>query len=309
MNYQKIGSKGAGVDNLDSRFSNTIEFGKKNGINDPLVTIITPVLNGSKYLELSIESVLSQSYPNLERVFADGGSTDGTVEILSKYHSIYPEKIRYISEPDKGAGEAMNKCLKMSKGEIIAFLGSDDMSEPDAILSVVEFYRSNPDVYFVFGGCNHINEKNEIIRRFDSKDFNLDEILNNGCYVPTPSSFYRRKVVETVGYYDALGNDLEYLLRVAKVFKIYHIDKVLSNFRVHEGSQTSGTSKNIRKMWSREDCKASRKYGGRFFSVYCRSYYKLVLIEPFRPVIDVVHPILYPILKRIKKAILGAKNK
>jgi len=289
---------------MENILSKSNDSNQKKDITNPMVTIITPVFNGSKYLEISIQSVLMQSYPNTEHVFADGGSTDGTVEILLKFHTKYPDKVRFISEPDKGSGDAMNKCLRMAKGEIFAFLGSDDMSEPDAILNVVEFFRSNPDAYFVFGACNYINEKGEIIVRAATKDFNFNEILNNGCYVPTPSSFYRRRVVETVGYYDALGNDLDYLLRVAKVFKIYRIDKVLSNFRIHEGSATTGTRKDIRKMWSWEDCKASRKYGGRFFSRYCRRYYKQVILEPFQPIINAV----YPVLKRMKTAIVRNKK-
>lgn len=288
--------------------SKSKDIDKKKDISYPLVSILTPVLNGSTFLKICIQSVLMQSYPHIEHIFADGGSNDGTVEILSKYHSEYSDRIRFISEPDKGAGDAIDKCFKMAKGDIFAFLGSDDMSEPDAILNVVEFFRSNPDAYFVFGACNYIDAKGEIIAKGATKDFNFNEILNNGCYVPTPSSFYRRKIVEMVGYYDALGNDLEYLLRVAKVFKIYRIDKVLSNFRVHEGSQTTGTKKDIRKFWSWEDCKASRKYGGRFFSRYCRSYYKQVILEPFQPIINAVYPVLYPVLKRIKTAIVRNKK-
>lgn len=293
---------------MDNSLSNNNDIYPKNIIDNPWVTIITPVLNGSKYLELSIQSILMQSYPNTEHVFADGGSTDGTVEILSKYHSRYPDRIRFISEPDNGTGEAMNKCLRMAKGEIFAFLGSDDLSEPDAIQNVIEFFRSNPDAYFVFGACNRINEKGDIIRRRSTREFNYNEILNYGDYVPWPSAFFRRKVVETVGYFDAPGNDLEYLLRVAKVFKIYRIEKVLSNFRVHEGSATSGSRIKIRKYWARECFKVSRKYGGRFFSAYCISYYMIVISEPFQPIIDAVYPTFYPVLKRITTVIDNCPN-
>ena len=293
---------------MDNSLSNSNNIYPKNIIDNPWVTIITPVLNGSKYLELSIQSILMQRYPNTEHVFADGGSTDGTVEILSKYHSRYPDRIRYISEPDNGTGEAMNKCLRMAKGEIFAFLGSDDLSEPDAIQNVVEFFRSNPDAYFVFGACNRINEKGDIIRIRSTREFNYNEILNYGYYVPTQSSFYRRKVVETVGYYDTLGNDLEYLLRIAKVFKIYRIEKVLSNFRIHDGSATTGKRKNIRKFWARDCWKVSRRYGGRFFSSYCIYYSILVISEPLQPIIDAVYPTVYPVLKRITTAIDKSPN-
>ena len=293
---------------MNNCLSNSNYINQKKSIDNPWVTIITPVLNGSKYLELSIQSILMQSYSNTEHVFADGGSTDSTIEILSKYHTKYPDRIRFISEPDNGTGEAMNKCLKMAKGEIFAFLGSDDMSEPDAIQNVVEFFRSNQDAYFVFGDCNYINENGEIIKTLSTKEFNFKSVVNNGNYVSWPSAFYRRKVIETVGYYDTLGNDFEYLLRIARVFKIYRIEKVLSNFRIHKGSQTTGTRKDIQKMWSREDCKASRKYGGWFFSKYCRRYYLFIIMEPLRPIIDGVYPVFYPLLNRVKQRLVKRKR-
>ncbi len=171
---------------------------------NPLVSIITAILNDVKYLEECIQSVSNQSYPYIEHIIADGGSTDGTVDILSRYQAKYPDRVRFISEPDKGSGDATNKAFRMARGQIIGVIGSDDMYEPGAIQIVVEFFRANPDAYFVFGGCNHINEKGEVIARFpNTRDFNLDEIIKVGCYVPTTSSFYRREVVEKVGVFDA----------------------------------------------------------------------------------------------------------
>ncbi len=285
---------------MDNKLSTCKDIDKKNDFNNPIVTIITPVFNGSKYLELCIQSVLMQSYPNIEHVFADGGSTDGTIEILSKYHSLYPDKIRFISKPDKGIGDAMNTCIRMANGEIFAFLGSDDMSEPDAILNVVEFFRSNPDAYFVYGTCNYINEKNEVILKVATKDFILDEILNTGNYVPCPSSFYRREVIENIGFYDTKGSDLDFLIRIAKVYKMYRIDKVLSNFRVHAGSSTTGASKKIQIMWLRHNYFDSLKHGGRIFSYYGKRYYMAVIIEPLLPIIKPI----YICIKRINKVIM-----
>jgi len=265
---------------------------------NPLVTIITPILNRITYLERCIQSVLNQSYPYVEHIFVDGGSTDGTLDILTSYSSRYPDRIRFISEPDKGSGDAWNKGLRMAKGEIFGFLGSDDISEPGAIMKVVGFFRSNPDARFVFGACNFINEKGEIIGRPPIKDFNLREIINDGCYVPTPSSFYKREVIEKIGWYDAKGNDLDFLIRAGKVFQIYRINEVLSNFRIHEGSATSGSSKEIRKMWLREDYLVSRRHGGSIFSGYSKRYYTFVIVELLRPFLGAVYPF---IRKNVKK--------
>ena len=265
---------------------------------NPLVTIITPILNRITYLERCIQSVLNQSYPYVEHIFVDGGSTDGTLDILTSYSSRYPDRIRFISEPDKGSGDAWNKGLRMAKGEIFGFLGSDDISEPDAVMKVVGFFRSNPDAHFVFGACNFIDEKGEIIGRPPIKDFNLREIINDGCYVPTPSSFYKREVIEKIGWYDAKGNDLDFLIRAGKVFQIYRINEVLSNFRIHEGSATSGSSKEIRKMWLREDYLVSRRHGGSIFSGYSKRYYTFVIVELLRPFLGAVYPF---IRKNVKK--------
>ncbi|MEI9479708.1 MAG: glycosyltransferase, partial [Deltaproteobacteria bacterium] len=101
----------------------------------PLVTIITVVLNFVKYAEACIESVLKESYPHIEHVIIDGGSTDGTVDILSRYSTKYPDRVRFISEPDGGPWDAANKGINMAKGEILGFIGADDMYEPGVIES------------------------------------------------------------------------------------------------------------------------------------------------------------------------------
>lgn len=272
---------------------------KKIVASNPLVSIITQVLNGSKYLEACIQSVLNQDYPYIEHIFIDGDSTDGTLNILAKYRDKYPGRIRFISEPDKGAGDAWNKGLRMAKGEIFGWLGSDDMSEPGAMRAVVEFFTSHSDAYFVFGECNIINERGEIISESRSKDFNLEEIINKGCYVATPSSFYRREVIEKVGSYDTRGNDLDFLIRAGKIFKIYRIEKKLSNFRKHENSQTG--SRKTHKMWLRDDCIVSRRYGGSVFSGYCRRYYVFLIVEGLRPIFWSVYPFIERMIKRMKR--------
>ena len=232
------------------QFVSTNNEGEDGSIDKPLVSIITPVFDGIKYLEACIKSVLNQSYPHIEHIFVDGGSSDGTLELLSSYQARYPERIRFISEPDKGVGDAWNKGLRMARGEIFGWLGSDDISEPDAIQTVVEFFRANPDAYFVFGECNYINEKGEIIGKYLTRDFDLKIAINEANPIPCPSAFYRRKVIQKVGWFDTRGSDLDYWIRVGKVFEIYQIETTLANFRHHKDS-TSG-SKEAYKMYSRE---------------------------------------------------------
>jgi len=284
-------------DNMISESESVDE--KKSKTGRPLVSIITPVLNSIKYLEICIQSVLDQSYPYIEHIFVDGGSTDGTLDILTSYKDRYPGRIRFVSEQDKGTGEAWNKGLRMAKGVIFGWLGSDDTYEKDAVLAVVEFFKSNPNAYFVFGGCDTINEKGEIIGKSTSKDFNLEEIINKGNYVPATSSFYRREIIEKVGLYDNIhGNDLDYLIRVAKVFQIHRIEKVLSNFRIHRESATTGSGSKTRILL--ENYIVSKRHGGHIFSAYGRRYFTTVIIERLQPILGRVYPFMKQVGKRMK---------
>ncbi len=272
---------------------------KKRGLSDsPLVSVISTVLNGAKYLEGCIQSVLAQSYPRIEHIFVDGVSTDGTVEILRRYQTEFPDRIRFISEPDEGPGIAWNKGLKMARGEILNWLGSDDKSEPGAVQCVIEFFKANPDAYFVFGSCDVINGKGELIGKVGTTDFSLKQMINDSNCIPCPSAFYRREAIDTTGWFNRLGNDRDYWIRVAKVFPIHRIDRVLSSFRIHELSSTTGSSRNARKMWARQDYLVTRRYGGSILAPYCRRYYTLLIIEGLRPLLGFSYPFMKKVLKQ-----------
>jgi len=250
--------------------------------NNPLVSIVTPVLNGIKYLKQCIQSVLNQDYPYIEHIFVDGGSSDGTLDMLSNYKAKCPDRIRFVSEPDRGVGEALNRGLKMAKGEIFGWLDSDDVYEPDAIMTVVEFFKSNPDAYFVFGEGNIINEAGEVIRKRLTKDFDLEEVINDKCYILLTSAFYRREVIERVGLFNTLGNDVDFWIRVGKVFQMHRIEKTLSNWRLHGDSiSTSRETNKMRtvKQRFREDYLLCRQHGGSIFAPRCRRYFIFVILD------------------------------
>ena len=261
---------------------------------NPLVSIITPVLNGIKFLEPCLHSVLNQSYPHIEHIFVDGGSTDGTLEVLARYQAKYPDRIRFISEPESGPESAWNKGLRLAKGEIFGWLGADDTYELGTIQIIVEFFKANPEAYFVFGGGNLINEKGEIIRSTPyKKDFDLKEAINDKCEIPATSAFYRREVIDKVGFINTSTriSELDFWIRVGKVFRIYRIDGILSNFRMHKDSFSGSIEAG--RAYYRDGFRISRRYGGSIFSPRARRCLRFVILDGLR-----LYPLINKVLRR-----------
>lgn len=245
---------------------------------NPLVSIITPTFNGRRYINDCLQSVLNQNYPRIEHVIIDGASSDGTVEILRDFATQHPERVRFISEPDKNLGEAWNKGLKMAKGEILGWLGFDDMLYgSDSINTVVDFFSSHPQANFVHGGCNYINEDGAIISTHRTRDFDLDELINKDSCVAWPAAFYKRVVIDKVGCYDEVGSDLDYMIRITRLFPIHRVDNILANFRVRSDSITGCMETYVKDLgW---DYVVMRKHGGRMLSKRARRYFKFWLIR------------------------------
>jgi glycosyltransferase involved in cell wall biosynthesis len=275
----------------------------------PLVSIITPVLNGIKYLEPCIHSVLNQSYPYIEHVLVDGGSTDGTVEMLRSYQAKYPERIRFISERDKGVGDAVNKGFRIAKGDIFCWLDSDDVHEPEAVQTVVDFFHENPDAYFVYGYCDTIKEEGDVLVQSFIKDFEPWEAVNYWYGIMIPAVFYKREVIEKVGGLNELGNDLDFFLRVYKKFKMHRIEKKLATYRSHSGSLMGGRGPRTRKMRrdrAREDFFLFRRYGGGIFSKRARRYYGFMILGKLH-LYDLkckLYPKIPPIVRKALEKIL-----
>ncbi len=266
----------------------------------PLVSIITPVLNGERYLETCLHSVLEQSYPNMEQIFVDGGSTDRTLEILAHYRRLYPHRIRYISEPDNGIGSATRKGFRLATGDIFGWIDTDDVYEPDAVRTVVDFFNINRNAMLVFGGCNIIDCRGQTLASFIIKDFELQEALDVWNYMVFCATFYRRQLFDAVGYFNDLGNDLDFWIRVDKHFRMYRINKTLANWRQHADSVTMGPSPRARRLRNqriREDFVLSLKHGGNMAANRPGRYYVIVVLETGR----ILRPVLgfsYPLLRR-----------
>jgi len=266
---------------------------------NPWVSIVTPVFNGIEFIEQSIQSVVKQTYPLVEQVFVDGGSTDGTLDVLKKYHQEHPDRIRWFPEKNpvagRGPGNAWNQGLREARGEILGWLGSDDLlGRPESAQQVVQFFQSNPFSFFVNGHSEIIDEQGKLLTVHQAREFDMEKLLNRGNYVSWPSSFYRKEVIEAVGALDSYGNDFEYLIRIARQFPIHKIDAVLSKFRKHDGSET-GSLRKLKRVIEM-DFRISRNYGGRLLSHYGRRYIFYRALDTLR---------LVGIYGKLKKRIKG----
>src|SRR4030042_1239734 len=132
---------------------------------DPLVPIVPPSLNKGRFIEETILSIKNQTYPRIEHIVIDGGSTDETLDILRKYG----DSLVWISEPDKGMYDASNKGITMAKGEILGWLMADDTYMPWAVETAVRFLVENPDVVMVYGKCPFIDANGKVLREFPSE--------------------------------------------------------------------------------------------------------------------------------------------
>lgn len=210
----------------------------------PKISIITPSYNQAEFIKRTIDSVLSQNYPNLEYIVMDGGSTDKTIEILKKYG----KRIIWKSEKDRGQGNALNKGLSMSTGDLLAYLNSDDTLEPNALKTIAQFYVRNPQTQWFIGKCKIVDEKDREIRKQVTayknlwlKKYNHQTLLILD-YISQPASFWTRTAYKEIGQFNEKEYwelDYEYWLRLGKKFSPKLIDKYLANFRVHKKAKTS----------------------------------------------------------------------
>jgi glycosyltransferase involved in cell wall biosynthesis len=252
----------------------------------PKVSIITPSYNQSAYIERTIRSVIDQSYKNIEYIIIDGGSTDGTVDIIKNYEDRFS---CWVSEPDQGQAHALNKGLKKCTGEIIAYINSDDYYNPGAIESVVNFFRSNGDACAVCGYCTVIWETNPEEIKLDTDtvgDITFKRLLRywNPKFCPPQSSlFFLRQVVDAVGYFDERLHytmDLDYWIRISRRNKIHLLKKNLSNYLIHPDSK-SGSAGGFDKFLP-ERKQLSNKYKRELSFLDLIKHYKDYVLFPLK---------------------------
>jgi glycosyltransferase involved in cell wall biosynthesis len=230
-------------------------------VADPLVSIVTPSLNQGRWLREAIESVQAQTYEPLEHVVVDGGSTDGTLELLREYEG----RLRFVSEPDRGQSHALNKGFALARGTVFGWLNADDAYEPEAVAEGVAALQAS-DAGLVYADVTRVNEDRVNPRRIRSRpSWNLWTELNEGCGIYSPSVFVTREAVEAVGGVDEslhLTMDYDLWLRVGKRFGAEHVDAVWGTQRIHDQAKTI---RSYDDFWP-ERLAVSRRHGGRLVS-------------------------------------------
>jgi glycosyltransferase involved in cell wall biosynthesis len=201
-------------------------------------SVITITRNSEQFLEETMESVLSQDCPDLEYILVDGGSTDGTLDLIRLY-AARDRRIRWVSEPDAGISDAMNKGIRMARGDVIAHLHSDDRyPAPDVLSRVSAAFNGHPDALWLTGGQYIIDDQGSILQEIRVRPYSYRKLVRCNCILH-PATFVRREGFRRAGLFDVsrkYAMDYDLWLRLGALGDPLLIDAPLASFRLHEGS-------------------------------------------------------------------------
>jgi glycosyltransferase len=214
------------------------------------ISIVTPTYNSAKTLARTIESVIAQAYSDLEYIVIDGASTDNTKEIVADYQDKL--NIKFVSEPDKGIYDAMNKGIKLATGDIIGILNSDDFYDNSGVLNNVNKTFEDKKNDAVYGDIKYFSEDTGKVSRYWEAGEYKENKLNNGWTVPHPALFVRKTVYNNCGLFNTdlkLAADYEFILRLLKIYKI-NIKYLPETFvRMYSGGASGNSLKQRIKGW------------------------------------------------------------
>ena len=201
-------------------------------------SVVTPTLNQGHFLKETIQSVQDQKYPFKEHIVVDGGSSDDTFSILKDNE----DHLKWASLPGLGQSGAINHGWKISTGDILSWLNSDDLLVPGALEKVSETFETHPDVDIIYGDCLYIDRHGGFISQYPTQPFNYETLVRKAItYIPQPSTFMRRKVFERLGGTDeklSYVMDLDYWMRAGLYFEFLHLPEVLSKLRLHSEAKS-----------------------------------------------------------------------
>lgn len=206
----------------------------------PKISVVTPTFNGVTTLRETIESVRSQDYTNWEHIVIDGGSTDGTLDLLRQY-----PHLKWVSEKDQGHYHAMNKGIERASGEVVGILNADDCYRPGTLAKVAEAFAKNPRWDGLFGDIVYVDGEGREIFRREEAAYDYDVLrFGSVCYIIHPTLFVKRSVYQRIGAYrhEKFLNccDVDFILRLGQSgCQIGHIPQLLANYRLHEHGQSA----------------------------------------------------------------------
>jgi hypothetical protein len=205
-------------------------------------------LNQGRFIRTAIESVLSQDYPAIEYIVMDGGSTDETAEVVREY----ADRIRFVSEHDRGQSHAINKGWRLGRGEIVSWLCADDLLLPGAVSTVVAEFARRPETGLVYGECESVDANGNFLALTDAGAPDAWGLIHGYDYIPQPAAFARRSVVESVGFVDEglhWGMDWDLFIRIAKAATMTHVPRPLARVRTYDQTKTlSGGRRRFREL-------------------------------------------------------------
>jgi len=241
----------------------------------PKISIITPSFNSVRTIRETIKSVQNQNYPSLEHIVVDGGSTDGTVDILKEYPHLH-----WVSEKDEGHYHAMNKGIEKATGEIVNILNSDDYFRAGALIEVGKSFKTHPDWDGLFGDIVYVDGQGRELYRREEALFDYDVLRHSGvCYVIHQTLFVRKAVHDRLGLYrhkQFLNScDYDFILKLGREnCRIGHVPYLLVNYRIHDFGQTA--DKRVQLNMLRESQIIRREHGftGGLRGHLLRAYYR-----------------------------------
>ncbi|MGD0660108.1 MAG: glycosyltransferase family 2 protein [Syntrophorhabdales bacterium] len=231
------------------------------------ITIITPSHNQAAYIEQTIESVLAQDYPDVEHVVVDGGSTDGTIDILKRYNHLI-----WIAEKDRGQADALNKGLALATGDIIGWINSDDYYEKDVFGDVVSHFSDSSTAWIVGNLCK-VRDGDGTVIPHKSPKVTLERLIRDPDIVRQQCTFFRRSALDRAGGWNAeffMVMDLDLWFRLSRISPPKMVDQNLAYFRVH-ANQKTGLS-NLQRQ-TREICRVLRREHAPWHAI-ARLYFK-----------------------------------
>ena len=216
---------------------------------EPLVSIVTPTLNQGRFIEATIRSIKAQTYTNFEHIVVDGGSTDQTLEILRRHESTYP--MRWVSEPDRGMYDAVNKGMRLATGEILAYLNSDDLYFPWTLAAAVEGLQRHSDAGAVYGDSIKIDLASGVQHALFGLPLSRTVVARAGPWaglIVQPTVFWRRSTMAAVGPLDdrlRYVGDREFILRIAAAFALRRVDEFLAVEQQHDRTLTRSQGRQL----------------------------------------------------------------